>query len=64
MEFAFEIVHRAGIKQKAADILSRLHTNGSDFTMLEDDGPLVVVSTSDKLALTSSKTDAADGFHT
>lgn len=61
VKFEFEIVHSAGIKPPAADVLSTLPTNGSDPAMLEDDIHVMGVTRSNKQALNSQSIDTADG---
>lgn len=43
-EFYFDNIHRAGIKHQAADVLSLLHTTGTDESLLEDDVQAITVS--------------------
>lgn len=43
-EFNFNIVHGAGIKDQAANVLSRSLANGSDRAVFEDDIPISVVT--------------------
>lgn len=63
MKFDFEIIHRAGIKNQAANALSRLPMNGSDCTLLEDNISIMVVTWSNMEALNSQSNDAADVSH-
>lgn len=46
-EFSFDVIHRAGIKHRAADALSRLVTKQSDTTPFEDDFQLYAIKTLD-----------------
>lgn len=43
-EFVFDVVHSAGIKQQAADELSRLKTKGEEVTPLNDEVPVLTTS--------------------
>lgn len=38
-EFYFDVIHRAGTKNQAADVLSPLETGGLDIAALEDELP-------------------------
>lgn len=38
-DFEFNVFHRAGIKNQAADTILRLGTGGTDITNLDDDLP-------------------------
>lgn len=44
MEYEFDIFYRAGIKHQAADTLSRLNTEGTDGSHIEDDIPVMAVA--------------------
>lgn len=46
-EFEYDAVHRAGIKNQAADALYRLPTTGHDITPLDDDIPVALVENND-----------------
>lgn len=46
-EFDFGILHSAGVKQQAADALSRLETIGIENALLDDDLPVFLISTQD-----------------
>lgn len=48
LEFDYDIVHRAGVNHQAADALSRLPSDRTDKTLLEDDLPLLIVNTINK----------------
>lgn len=63
MQIHFKIVHMTGIEHQAVGGLSRLPTNGSDLTVLEDDLPFMVDSRSNKPAFNSSSIDADDDSH-
>lgn len=63
MEFDLQIFHRAGIKHQAVNTLSRLPTNGSDRTLIEDDISVMVITWLNKQALISSIVDAANVSH-
>lgn len=43
-EFGFEVVHKAGIKNKVADELSQLEIDGAGKTLLNDDIPELLMS--------------------
>ena len=45
-DFEYDVVHRAGIKHQAADALSRMPTDGSDQTPLDDAIPTLAVEAS------------------
>lgn len=63
MEADFKIGYRAKIKHQAADELSRLITNGSNRSILENDTPIMAVTRSSNKAWNSWKGDTADGRH-
>lgn len=48
-EFVFNVVHCAGVKHPAADILSRLPTDCTDKTILKDELPVLVIVYSEKM---------------
>lgn len=44
-EFSFNVAHRAGIKRRAPDALSKLSVNGAHTTPLEDNLPFLAIET-------------------
>lgn len=48
MKFDFEVVQKSGIKCQAANVRSRLPTNGSNRAVLEDDIQIMAVTRSSK----------------
>lgn len=45
MYYGFQITHRADVEHQAADSLSRLKTEGTDDSYVEDDIPVIAVTT-------------------
>lgn len=43
LEFHIDAVHRAGVRHQAADALSRVPSDGTNKTQLEDDLPVMVI---------------------
>lgn len=62
-EFNFEIIHRAGIKNQAADALSWLTENGLDRISHEDDIPFMAFIRSNKHAFNSPTIDGEYSTH-
>lgn len=63
MELGFKIVRRARSKHNGVNELSGLPANGSGYSTLEDDVPVIVTIRKSKQAFNSQKPDAAEGSH-
>lgn len=50
--FDFDVLHRAGVKHRAADNLSWLPTDDTDNTLLEDELSILVIASGGRIANT------------
>lgn len=61
-ELSFDVVNRAGIKNQAADALSKLWITGEDQTELNDELPVLIIEEDTTPKATAMVCDKCDGL--